>query len=152
MRKNPYIDLSTFKDMRLFRGQEFAAPAPNPNGTPQPSLSGCASTNTQQQANIHRGQVAPPRAPTDQIFRQQEELMLQPTPPGFTRTPPGAIDAEMFTEEKSAVGSNADLKAPRVSFDGTDINNDMNAPYDESAEYLRRLVSSVDTIRDTRLV
>ena len=136
--------------MRLFRGQESAPPAPN-HGTPQPSLSGYASANTQQ-ANIHRGQVAPPRAPTDQIFRQQEELMLQPTPPGFTRTPPGDIDAEMFTEEKLAVGSNADPKAPHVSFDGTDINNDMNAPYDESAEYLRRLVSSADTISDTRLV
>ena len=95
--------------MRLFRGQE---PAPI-HGTPLP-----VRRPTQQ------------RAPSDQIFRHQgESLMLQPTPPGFTRTPPGAIDAQMFTEEKP----------PHVSFD-----NDMNAPYDESAAYLRR--------SDTRLV
>ena len=105
--------------MRLFRGLEEGQP-PAPNRTPsQPSLS-YAPAHTQQ-ANIHRGH-------SEQIFREQgaQSLLLQP----ITRTPPGAIDADMFTEEE---------KPPHVSFDGTE------APYDESAEYLSRLVSSADT-------
>lgn len=89
----------------------------------------------------------------------QPAPQLQPTPPGFTRTPPGAIDAQMFTEEE---------KPPHVSFDVNDMNApstnllrteekgsdadqvSFDAPYDESifdtrqAEFLSR--------SDTRLV